>query len=334
MQDHRLRHFLTLEDEDALRPLFAEADGVRRRRKGDGVWIRGLLEISNRCARHCAYCGLRADNRRVHRYAMTDADILRSVEEIHRFGHQTVVLQAGEHRHLLRGRIGELIAAIKIRYPSMAVTLSLGEQPEAVLSYWRRMGADRYLLKFETSDAELYGRIHPPKGGGALSRIPMLRTLRALGYEVGSGIMVGIPGQTLDSIARDLELFRSLRLDMVAVGPYIPHGDTPLGVQFREGPTVPHQAPNTPRFALKVIALARIVCPDANIPATSALSAVDTEGYQRALEAGANVIMHNLTPVCFKKNYSVYRAASRKQESHVQWDRIERAVTAAKRVIR
>jgi len=334
MERSEIKRWLDQSEPEALEALFRRADEVRFHELGDGVLIRGLIEIGNACRRACRYCGLRAGNHALERYQMSDDEILKAVASIRAFGHGTVVLQAGEHEAFSRERIGALIGRIKAAAPRMAVTLCLGEQDEETLACWRRAGADRYLLKFETSDEALFRRIHPPSKGGAETRLPFLAVLRDLGYEVGSGIMIGIPGQTIESIADDLARFVSLGLDMVAVGPYLPHEDTPLGARFPNGPPdAPNQAPSSSLFTLKVIALARLLCPRAHIPATTALSTVDDEGYEKALTAGADVIMHNLTPHHFKERYTVYHSASRTQDSDSQWRTIRRAVEACGRRI-
>jgi biotin synthase len=237
---------------------------------------------------------------------MSFDEIIATLNDIERLGCDTVVLQAGEHPTVSESFIGAVVRRIKAR-TRFAVALSLGEHPYEALAFWRTCGADRYLLKFETSDVALYRRIHPPVGSRKVHRYTVLEQLKSLGYEVGSGIMTGIPGQTVGSVARDISLFRSMALDMIAIGPFIPHPRTPMGKAFTDGsPQVPGQAPNTVHFARKVIALSRIVCPTANIPATAALEAVDTAGEQEALMSGANVVMHNVTPARYRRDFDIY----------------------------
>jgi biotin synthase len=200
-----------------------------------------------------------------------------------------------------------IIRRIKAETP-LAVTLSLSERPEEDLVAWRAAGADRYLLRFETSNKELYDRIHPPLAGKRSDRIAILRQLQQIGYETGSGVMIGIPGQRYGDLADDIEMFRTLDLDMIGVGPYIPHPGTPLGeqeAQLRapEG----EQAPNTEAMTYKVIALSRIVCPKANIPSTTALATLNTaKGRELGLMRGANVIMPNVTPPKYRALYEIY----------------------------
>lgn len=307
---HQLSHgeilaWLREEDEARLEELWAAADGTRRRHVGDEVQRRGLIEISNHCARRCAYCGLRAANAGVARYRMEPGEILACARQAVELGYGTVVLQAGEDRAHTTGFVTEVVRHVAGE-TGLAVTLSLGERPLADYSAWRRAGADRYLLRVETTDPELFARIHP----GRATRWVILQCLRDLGYEVGSGVMVGIPGQSYDSLARDLEFFRAEDLDMIGVGPFIPHPATPLGRPGRPGfPSAPagEQAPNSERMTCKVLALARLVRPDANIPSTSALATLDPErGRELGLLRGANVVMPNLTPPGYRALYEIY----------------------------
>lgn len=221
-------------------------------------------------------------------------------------GYGTVVLQSGEDPDCSREWLAELIRRIKHETP-LAVTLSVGERSEADLAAWREAGADRYLLRLETSDRALFERIHPPRPGqGRSDRIALLRTLREIGYEVGSGVLVGLPGQTFASLADDLELFAELDLDMIGCGPFIAHPATPLGAKS-DGQSPPDQVPGTALMGYKVVALARLVCPEANIPSTTALSTLNSaEGKQLGLARGANVIMPNLTPARYRELYDIY----------------------------
>ncbi|MFH1841781.1 MAG: [FeFe] hydrogenase H-cluster radical SAM maturase HydE, partial [bacterium] len=185
--------------------------------------------------------------------------------------------------------------------------LSVGERPVADLRYWRDCGADRYLLRFETSDPVLLRTLKPGQRSDSSGRLSLLRVLRRLGYEIGSGIMVGLPGQTFRSISRDIVLFTTLDLDMIGVGTYIPHPSTPLGRGVRGRIRISaDQVPNTNLTTLKVVALARLACPEANIPATTALATIDLDGYEKGLMVGANVIMPNLTPLAYRRLYEIY----------------------------
>lgn len=301
----RILRWLREEDEPRLATLWQAADTVRRRAVGDAVHLRGLIEVSNHCARTCAYCGINVRNTALRRYRMNHAEIMASARAAVDLGCGTVVMQAGEDDGIRADWLADVIRAIKAEY-GLAVTLSLGERLADELAGWREAGADRYLLRFETSDAALYARIHPPRAGRTCDRFAILGTLRALGYEVGSGVMVGIPGQRYESLARDIRLFAELDLDMIGVGPFVPHPATPLG-QVTEGAT--DQVPNTAVMACKVVALARLVRPDANIPSTTALATIDrVGGYAAGLRCGANVVMPNVTPAEYRRCYEIYPA--------------------------
>ncbi|NLE22741.1 MAG: [FeFe] hydrogenase H-cluster radical SAM maturase HydE [Actinobacteria bacterium] len=299
--------WLREDDPARLESLWAAADETRRRHVGDEVHLRGLIEISNYCVRACGYCGLRAQNREIERYRMSAEEILVCAHDAEDWGWGTVVLQSGEDYGLSTGWIADIVRRIKAE-TDLAVTLSLGERPDEDLAAWREAGADRYLLRFETSDDELYRRIHPGLPGRLSDRIAMLRTLQGLGYEAGSGIMVGIPGQSYDSVAGDIDLFRGLDLDMIGIGPYISHPSTPLGVGGWTPEMPPEeQVPGDELMVYKVVALARLVCPDANIPSTTALATINrVDGREQGLQRGANIVMPNLTPPEYREKYEIY----------------------------
>lgn len=290
-----------------LQALYQAADRTRQRSVGDAVHLRGLIEISNHCVQQCGYCGLRAGHLDLERYRMTADEILACAREAARLNYGTVVLQSGEDYALTREWVASVVRGIK-RQTSLAVTLSLGERPEEDLTLWKESGADRYLLRFETSDRDLYNRIHPPVGHRTSDRMAALRTLRWLGYEVGSGVMVGIPGQSYQSLAEDLLTFQRLDLDMIGVGPFIPHPRTPLGKGNWLWP-IPavEQVPNSEEMVYKVLALARLICPTANLPATTALATLNrSDGRENGLARGANVLMPNLTPLKYRRLYEIY----------------------------
>jgi biotin synthase len=299
-----IERWLKETDEGALAELWARADQARRDHVGDCVHLRGLIEFSNYCSRQCGYCGLRLDNREVVRYRMSPDEIVMCARDAATFGYGTVVLQSGEDRFYCANTVARIVRRIKDE-TGLAVTLSLGERHPDELALWRVAGADRYLLRFETSNAALFEAIHPSLPGSSSDRIALLRDLRRLGYEVGSGIMIGIPGQTYADLARDVAMFAELDLDMIGVGPFIPHPRTPLGASAP--PVDPDQAPNTELMTYKVIALARITCPNANIPATTALATLNrATGRELGLSRGANVVMPNITPAEYRKSYEIY----------------------------
>ncbi len=321
MQRSEILCWLRETNGDRLADLWRLADQTRRENVGDEVHLRGLVEISNFCARQCGYCGLRTGNAGLERYRLSDEEILGCAAKAVEFGYGTVVLQSGEDPGLSQDRITALVKKIKAATP-LAVTLSLGERDDEELAAWRQAGADRYLLRFETSNRTLFDRIHPPAhsprplaGEGAevravvqRNRLDILHTLRHLGYEVGSGVMIGIPGQTFYDLANDIELFATLDLDMIGVGPYLRHPDTPLA-DAATWPDAPDglQVSATEEMTYKVVALARLVCPRANIPATTALATLNTaQGRELGLSRGANVVMPNLTPTQYRALYEIY----------------------------
>ncbi len=318
-----------------LANLWRQADRVRQENVGGEIHLRALVELSNHCVRQCAYCGLRAENTELTRYRMTDDEVLAAAHQAVRLGCGTAVLQAGEDPGLSRDRIAGLVRRLKAETP-LAVTLSLGERSDDELAAWRRAGADRYLLRFETANRRLYDRIHPKRGlsqfsrhskGDAQSsdrsavkmgwsashatehpRLAILATLRDLGYEVGSGVMIGIPGQTWAELAHDIALFAELDLDMIGVGPYVLHPGTPLAAQHDELRAADaEQVPADALTTYKVVALARLVCPRANIPSTTALATIGgADARDLGLERGANVVMPNFTPMPYRTFYEIY----------------------------
>ncbi len=292
---------------ETLSDLWEAADRVRKQNVGDEVHLRGLLEISNHCRRQCAYCGIRADRRSLERYRMSADEILESVAVAETYGYGTVVLQAGEDSALTGPVVAEIVRWIKANY-TLAVTLSLGERTDEDLLLWRQAGADRYLLRFETSNRELFRRIHPQPAGKGRDRFEMLLRLREMGYEIGSGVMCGIPGQSYEDLADDVLCFARLDLDMIGVGPFIPHDDTPLGIHQRDTQlSSEQQVQNTEWMTYKLVALARIVCPQANIPSTTALATLNlAEGRELGLQRGANILMPNITPTKYRRLYEIY----------------------------
>lgn len=301
-----LLYWLQENDEIKLRQLWQTADRVRRELVGDSVYLRGIVEISNYCRRACTYCGLNVTNNKIVRYQMSAAEILHCAGQIKDEGYGTIVLQAGEHDCIGAGWMAELISAIK-RRTGLAVTLSLGEREPQELAAWKEAGADRYLLKIETCDRRLYNKIHPPRQKGYwLNRLQMLEYLKALGYECGSGIMLGLPGQSYFDLINALHIFRELELDMIGMGPYIPHMDTPLGKESVQKSS-DQQVPAGDLITYKMIALCRIMCPDANIPSTTALATIKGNGGRLlGLARGANVVMPNFTPMKYRLCYDIY----------------------------
>jgi len=329
MDRSEILSWLREEEEPRLAELWTRADRVRRENVGDEVHLRGLIEVSNHCVRQCTYCGIRAGNRELERYRMTAGEVMACVRQAVARGYGTVVMQSGEDPGVTRDWVADLIRRIKRETP-VAVALSLGERSLDDLKAWREAGADRYLLRFETSNRELFDRLHPPLSGQRSDRIGLLREIRALGYEGGGGVMVGLPGQTYEDLARDVELFRELDLEMIGIGPYIPHPATPLGAKDAHGRAAhateaPEQAPNSELMTYKVVALTRLVCPWANIPSTTALATVSGDATRQVgLERGANVVMPNLTPTEYRVRYDIYPSKGRVQVATDEGDRLIR----------
>jgi biotin synthase len=316
LNHEQLVSWLKEDDPTQLEVLWRAADELRSKEVGQEVHLRGLIEFSNHCMRRCAYCGLRANNK-VQRYRMGEDEILSCAKESQSFGYGTVVLQSGEDFGMEPLWLAEVVKRIKAE-TSLAVTLSVGECAEADYKLWKKAGADRFLLRFETTDTELFERIHGCLPG-RMQRIEILRLLKELDYEVGSGVMIGIPGQTYDTLANDLECFKELDLDMIGVGPYIAHPDTPLGQP--EHPDFPlaepgEQVPNSEAMTYKMIALTRLMRPDSNIPSTTALATLNSaEGRELGLARGANIVMPNMTPTKYREFYEIYPDKACIQES-------------------
>ena len=288
--------------EEPLDALMSRAYAVKARVWGKRVALRGLVEISNICAKNCLYCGIRRGNAKTVRYRMDEDEVFAAVAWAAENRYGSVVLQAGEVADEANALFVERILR-RVRAElgdSLGITLSLGEQSEDVYRRWFDAGANRYLLRIETSDPEIYARIHPA-GHSWQKRLDCLRTLKRLGYIAGSGVMIGLPGQDEDSLARDIAFFRDEGVDMVGMGPYIAHPDTPLAAA----------APRLGRerlveLSLRMIAAVRLAIPDANIASTTALQAIDPEGREKGLLAGANVIMPNVTPRKYRGDYLLY----------------------------
>lgn len=286
-----------LSDDDCNKALFAAADDVRRRYVGDGIHLRALIEFSNICRNNCCYCGLRRDNHNIKRYRI-DADTILNLAAYaaRNMGLKTIVLQSGEDMFFDRDKLCDIIRRIKTL--DVALTLSIGEKTAAEYKAYKAAGADRFLLRIETTDRDLYHRLDP--GMNWQNRRRCLADIAAAGLEVGSGVMVGLPGQTIESLADDILFFREINADMIGIGPFIPHPDTPLK----------DAAGGTLEMSLKVMALTRLLLPDINIPTTTAMETLAPDGQTKALQAGANVIMPNVTLTQYRRHYELYPGKS------------------------
>jgi biotin synthase len=285
--------------------LFQQAQDVKLQAVGNKVYFRGLVEFSNICSKDCLYCGIRKSNEKVIRYEASDEEILEACRFawINRFG--SVVLQSGENSSpAFVQRINILLRKIKeTSNNELGITLSCGEQSPETYRQWHESGAHRYLLRIESSNPDLYRKIHPDNEFHSFDRrLQALTDLKAAGYQVGTGVMIGFPFQTLEDLADDLLFFKRMDIDMVGMGPYIEHEDTPM-YAFRHQLKTKQQ-----RFdlALKMVATLRLLMPDINIAAATALQAIDPAGREKALTIGANILMPNLTPCIYRKEYQLY----------------------------
>ena len=282
-------------DAEAAARLADLAARTRRAVYGNAVYTRGLIEISNICKNNCLYCGIRRDNRAVERYRLTEPDILECAAEGHALGFRTFVLQGGEDPYYTDEALCGLVSELKRRHPDCAVTLSMGERSRESYQMLYDAGADRYLLRHETADAEHYRKLHPPEMSFE-NRMRCLRDLREIGYQVGCGFMVGSPYQTPEHLAKDLKFIEGFRPDMCGLGPFIPHHETP----FR------NEAAGTLELTLYLLSIVRLIHPAVLLPATTALGTIDPRGRELGILAGANVVMPNLSPVRFRKQYELY----------------------------
>ena len=274
--------------------LFQIADKIRKENKGNGVHLRGLIEFSNICKRSCLYCGLRAGNKNIQRYRLDEEEIIQIAKKGISTGYKTIVLQSGEDDdYYTKDKLCKIIENIK-KF-DVALTLSIGERSLEDYRAFKNAGADRYLLRIETTDKNLYKKMHP--NASFENRIECLYNLKSLGYETGTGVLVGLEGQNIESLADDILFFKKLNADMIGIGPFIPHPDTPLKDKFNK---------NAFNLALKVMAITRIILPDINIPATTAMETFDKNGRIIALNSGANVIMPNINSEKYAKNYQIY----------------------------
>ena len=282
----------TPKEEEYARNLAAE---VREKNYGKDIFIRGLIEFTNYCKNDCFYCGIRKSNKKAQRYRLTLEEILSCCQEGYELGFRTFVLQGGEDGFFTKERIVSLIHEIKERYPDCALTLSIGEKPYEEYQAYKEAGADRYLLRHETADEEHYRMLHPEPLSLA-HRKECLRNLKKLGFQTGAGFMVGSPGQTAQTLVKDFLFLKELQPQMVGIGPFIPHQDTP----FRE------KTAGTLKDTLFYLALIRLMLPKVLLPATTALGTIHPKGRELGILSGANVVMPNLSPSEVRKKYMLY----------------------------
>lgn len=281
--------------EDAGEILANAADKVRRSIYGDKVFIRGLIEFTSYCKNDCFYCGIRCSNRQAERFRLTPEQIYSCCEEGYSLGFRTFVLQGGEDPYFTDERICEIVRTISDKYPDCAVTLSIGEKSFESYKAFREAGAKRFLLRHETADFDHYRRLHPDTLSPE-NRQHCLFDLKKLGYQVGSGFMVGSPFQTTENLVHDLRFLQKLDPDMIGIGPFITHKDTPFA-GYENGSVT---------LTLRLISILRLMFPHALIPSTTALGTIDPNGRELGLKAGANVVMPNLSPVEVRSKYKLY----------------------------
>lgn len=280
-------------DEKESLALFQLADEIRSRFMGDEIHLRGIIECSNVCAKNCLYCGLRRDNASLVRYRMSPGEILESARLAADLGCRTIVLQSGENGIIPIESLAEIILKMKNEL-DVAITMSIGDRTKNDYAVLREAGADRYLLKHETCDSRLFSDLRP--GTKLEERVMCMNLLRELGYQVGSGNMVGLPGQNVEILAKDILFMRRMKVEMAGIGPFIPNQQTPLG----------NSCGGNLELTLKTLAAARLALNDAHLPATTSTSTLHPLGRMKALQCGANVIMPNMTPTKYRVNYSLY----------------------------
>lgn len=284
-----------LENDFLDEELYREADRVRKENYGTDVYIRGLIEFTNYCKNNCYYCGLRYENREIERYRLSKEDILNCCKEGYNLGFRTFVLQGGEDPFYTDEKLCDIISSIKNLYSDIAVTLSIGEKKDESYLAFKKAGADRYLLRHETANENHYSKLHPANMSLA-NRKNCLKTLKKLGYQIGSGFMVGSPFQTTENIIEDIRFLQELSPDMIGIGPYITHHNTPFK----------NQKNGDVKLTLKLISILRLMFPYALLPATTALGTLSPNGRELGLKVGANVVMPNLSPKNVRKKYEIY----------------------------
>ena len=291
----QLKLLLEINDDESIRFMREEAVKVRQKTYGNQVFIRGLIEFTNFCKNDCYYCGIRRSNSHADRYRLTKEQMLDCCANGYELGFRTFVLQGGEDGYFTDDKICDLVSAIKEKYPDCALTLSIGEKSFESYKRFKEAGADRYLLRHETANEEHYGKLHPANMS-LTNRKNCLYDLKKLGYQVGAGFMVGSPYQTEETLAEDLIFLKELKPEMVGIGPFIPHHDTMFA----------QEAAGSVDLTLYLLSVIRILLPKVLLPATTALGTMDPRGREKGIQAGANVVMPNLSPVKNRKLYDLY----------------------------
>lgn len=292
---NEFRQLLDNCDDDLLATINKQAREVATEHFGKGIFIRGLIEISNCCRNNCYYCGIRKGNTRVERYRLTKEDILECCQEGYRLGFRTFVMQGGEDPAQTDDFIEDVVSTIRLHYPDCAITLSLGEKSAEAYKRFFRAGANRYLLRHETYNESHYQRLHPAEMSVS-HRLQCLHELKQIGYQAGTGVMVGSPGQTTEELVTDILFIREFQPQMIGIGPFIPHRDTPFA----------NEPAGSIERTLLLLSIFRLMHPSALIPSTTALASLSPDGRERGILAGANVVMPNLSPAKDRKKYALY----------------------------
>ncbi len=282
-------------DDGVLQLLRDNAVRTAREQFGRGIYIRGLIELSSYCRCDCLYCGLRRSNRLAERYRLTHDEVMECCKEGYRLGFRTFVLQGGEDGTHTDKWLTELVSTMRREYPDVAITLSLGERGEESFRRLYEAGANRYLLRHEAANAQLYESLHPA-GRGLQHRLDCLEALKRIGYQTGMGMMIGVKGQTIDHIVEDLQLIARMQPEMVGIGPFLPHRATPLG----------NEPAGDLRLVLATVAIVRLMLPKALLPSTTALATLSPTGRLEGVLSGANVVMPNLSPSDIRAKYAIY----------------------------
>lgn len=299
LESRNYKALLECDDESVVTYLHEQAQNVAIEHFGHGIFVRGLVELTNVCRNDCYYCGIRKSNSNVERYVLTTEQVLQSCKRGYELGFRTFVLQGGELSREKAPWIIDLIGEIRKRWSDCAITLSLGEWPRDVYDALRKAGADRYLLRHETHNAEHYGKLHPSEMS-LNNRIQCLTWLKELGYQVGTGIMVGSPCQSLDNIVEDIEFIEHFKPEMIGLGPFVPQHDTPFAS---------HHV-GSAELTCRLYSIFRLMFPNALIPSTTALNSITPKGRIMGIKAGANVVMPNLSPTEYRDNYALYDGKS------------------------
>ena len=295
MTDNELLHLITTENQDEIDSLISRARKVREEHYGKDVYIRGLIEFTNHCKNDCYYCGLRCSNKNLKRYRLSPEEILDCCHTGNKYGIKTFVLQGGEDSWFTAERLAEIVRLIRHEFPDHAITISAGERSKSDYELFFQAGANRYLLRHETACRKHYAKLHPPLMS-LEERKQCLHELKSIGYQTGAGFMAGSPFQTPQCLLADIRFLEELQPQMVGIGPFIPHKDTPFAA---------HQTGSL-SLCLKMLAITRIILPRALIPATTAMETIVPNGRELALNSGANIVMPNLSPAGVKKLYSIY----------------------------